>query len=821
MQALPQDLKYGLRMLLRRPLLTIGISLSLALGIGANSAVFSLVDAVLFRPLNAGDTSRLVSLYTSDYSGPQYGASSYADYVDFHDRTNVFESLATFTEISTGFKSDHQSDVAYGLLVSENYFDLLRVNAARGRTFQTDDQQTSQPVVVVSHRLWQQRFGGDSALVGKTVFLNNNSFTVIGITPESFTGTDLGRSPELFVPMQNYPQLGFEPGFATSRATRQFSIIGRLKPDASEAQAQTSLNMLADQLAGAYPETWKDRNQQTRRVSLVAEHYARVPPEVRSVMLGFAGLFTVLVGLVLLIACSNISNMLLARATARQKEMAVRTALGASRSRLIRQLLTESLQLSLIGSIIGVLLAPVCIKLLMAAFLPPSATALPIDIGINPRVIVITLAVGLITGLVFGLVPALHASRSDLLLAMKDDSPVLHTGSRRFGIRNLLVMTQISASLLLLIVAGLFVRSLQKAQQIDLGYNPNVLKVRPDVESLDSRDTAARIRFYNEILERVRSLPGVEAASFADFVPSGGGRRQTTIGVENYTQRADEDMDVLNGVVASDYFKTMGMTLIAGREFTDQDKDGAARTVIVNEALARRYLSGQNALGKYLTIGGDTATTRFEIVGVVKDANAYIFQKDAEPFFYRPMMQERNPAMTLHVRSQGEPMALLPSLRNAVDALGQNVVLRDAQPLSEVLNESLLMLRVVSTLTALFGVLALSLALVGVFSVVNYSTSRRTREIGIRLALGARRADIMSMIMKEGLFIVGAGVVVGLLLAFASGRLISSLMFAGAGSDVLVYAVVALLQIGIAMLACFVPAYKATRVELTDALRHE
>ncbi|HEX5835798.1 MAG TPA: FtsX-like permease family protein, partial [Pyrinomonadaceae bacterium] len=343
----------------------------------------------------------------------------------------------------------------------------------------------------------------------------------------------------------------------------------------------------------------------------------------------------------------------------------------------------------------------------------------------------------------------------------------------------------------------------------------------PDVESLDSRDTAARIRFYNEILERVRSLPGVEAASFADFVPSGGGRRQTTIGVENYTQRADEDMDVLNGVVASDYFKTMGMTLIAGREFTDQDKDGAARTVIVNEALARRYLSGQNALGKYLTIGGDTATTRFEIVGVVKDANAYIFQKDAEPFFYRPMMQERNPAMTLHVRSQGEPMALLPSLRNAVDALGQNVVLRDAQPLSEVLNESLLMLRVVSTLTALFGVLALSLALVGVFSVVNYSTSRRTREIGIRLALGARRADIMSMIMKEGLFIVGAGVVVGLLLAFASGRLISSLMFAGAGSDVLVYAVVALLQIGIAMLACFVPAYKATRVELTDALRHE
>lgn len=821
MQALPQDLKYGLRMLLRKPLLTVGISLSLALGIGANSAVFSLVDAVLFRPLNIGDSSRLVSLYTSDYSGSQYGASSYADYVDFRDRTNVVENVAAFTEISAALKSETQTEPANALLVSENYFNLLGVRAARGRTFRPDDTQASQPVIVVSHCFWQQRFAGDPGLVGKSVVLNNNNFTIIGITPESFTGTDFGRSPEIFVSMQHYTQAGLEPGFTTSRGTRQFSIIGRLMPSVSETQAQSSLDILARQLAEAYPENWKERNQQTRRISVVAEHYARVPPEVRSVLIGFAGLFTALVGLVLLIACSNISNMLLARATARQKEMAVRTALGASRGRLIRQLLTESLQLSLIGSVLGMLLAPVCIKLLITTFLPASATGLPIDLGVNPRVILITLAVGLITGLIFGLVPALHASRSDLLLAMKDDSPVMHTGSRRFGIRNLLVMGQISASLLLLIVAGLFVRSLQKAQQVDLGYNLNVLTLRPEVEFLNPRDTAPQLAFYTQVLERVRSLPGVESASFADFIPSGGGLRSTTIGVENYTPRADEDMDLMNGVVATDYFKTMGMTLVAGREFTDQDKEGTPRAVIVNETLARRYWPGHEAVGKRISIAGENGRIVFEVVGVVKDATAYIFQKDSEPFFYRPLLQRPSPGMALHVRTRGEPMALLPALRNEVNAMGQNVVLRDAQPLSEFLNESLLTLRFVSTLTGIFGFLALALALVGVFSVVNYSTARRTREIGIRMAIGARRVDILKMILKEGMFIVVVGVVVGLIVAVASGRLISSLMFADAGNDIPVYIGLALLQIVIALAACLLPAYKATKVDPTEALRQE
>ncbi|HEU4871714.1 MAG TPA: ABC transporter permease, partial [Pyrinomonadaceae bacterium] len=350
------DLKFGLRMLLRKPLLTIGISLSLALGIGANSAVFSLVDAVLFKPLNVGNPSRLVSVYTSDYSGAQYSASSYADFNDFRNKSDVFENLAAFTEMSTTLRSGNRSERAYGLLVSSNYFDLLGVKAALGRTFLTEEDQTS-GMLVVSHKFWQREFAGDPALVGKTVTLNNNSFTIIGITPEGFTGIDLGRSPEIFVPMQMSAQLGFEPGFTTSRAVRQFSIIGRLNPNVSESQAEASLDMMARQLAAAYPDTWKERNQQPRRISLIAEHYARVPPEARQILTGLAGLFTVLVILVLLIACSNISNMLLARAAARQREMAVRRALGASRRRLIKQLLTESLQLSLIGSILGILLA--------------------------------------------------------------------------------------------------------------------------------------------------------------------------------------------------------------------------------------------------------------------------------------------------------------------------------------------------------------------------------------------------------------------------------------------------------------------------------
>lgn len=815
---LTHDLKFGLRMLLRKPLLTIGISLSLALGIGANSAVFSLVDAVLFKPLNVGNASRLVSVYTSDYSGAQYGGSSYADITDFRDKTNVFESLAAFVEISTPMRSENQSERAHGLLVSPNYFDLLGVKAAQGRTFLAEEDQTS-GTLVVSHSLWQREFGGDPALVGKTVLLNNNNFTVIGITPEGFTGIDLGRSPEIFVPMQMSAQLGFEPGFTTSRGIRQFSIIGRLNPNVSETQADASLDILAQQLAAAYPDTWKERNQQPRRISVVAEQYARVPPEARQILTGLAGLFTVLVVLVLLIACSNISNMLLARAAARQREMAVRRALGASRRRLIKQLLTESLQLSLIGSVLGILLAPVCIKLLIAWFLPASATSLPINIDINQRVILLTLAIGLFTGLIFGLVPALHASRTDLLLAMKDESPGLRTGQRRFGIRNLFVMSQISASLLLLIVAGLFIRSLQKAHQVDLGYDvEHVLTVRPEAGVLDGRDTAPQLIFYQQVLERVRSLPGVEAASLADFIPSGSGRRSTTISVENYTPHPQEKMDALNGVVAADYFKTMGMTLLAGREFTDHDNEGATRTVIINDALARRYWPGQDALGKHISVAGGR---QLEVVGVVKNVTAYIFQEASEPFFYLPLLQNPSPGMTLHVRSKGDPMAMMPALRNEIDAMGQNAMLQNPSTLSDHLSESLIMLRIVSTVTGLFGLLALALALVGVFSVVNYSASRRTREIGIRLALGAQRVDILGMILKEALFIVLAGVAAGLFMAVASGRLLASLMFANSGIDTSVYIVVALMLIVIAMLACFIPAYKATKVDPSDALRHE
>jgi predicted permease len=802
-------------MLLRKPLLTIGISLSLALGIGANSAVFSLVDAVLFKPLNVGNPSRLVSIYTSDYSGAQYGGSSYADVTDFRDKTNVFESLAAFVEISTTLRSENQFERVHGLLLSPNYFDLLGVKATQGRTFLADEDRT----LVVSHSFWQKAFAGDPALVGKTVLLNNNSFTVIGVAPEGFTGIDLGRSPEIFVPMQMSTQLGFEPGFTTSRAIRQFSIIGRLNPNVSKTQVDASLNILAQQLAAAYPDTWKERNQQARRISVVAEYYARVPPEARQILTGLAGLFTVLVALVLLIACSNISNMLLARATARQKEMAVRRALGASRRRLIKQLLTESLQLSLIGSVLGILLAPVSIKLLIAWFLPASATSLPINIDINQRVILVTLAIGLVTGLIFGLVPALHASRADLLLAMKDESPGLRTGRRRFGIRNLFVMSQISASLLLLIVAGLFIRSLQKAQQVDLGYDvEHVLTVRPEAGVLDGRDTAPQLVFYQQVLERVRSLPGVEASSLADFIPSGGGRRFTTITVENYTPRPQEKMDVLNGTIATDYFKTMGMSLLSGREFSDRDTEGAPRTVIINEALARRYWPGQDALGKHISVVGGRPS---EVVGVVKNSTAYIFQQASEPFFYLPLLQNPSPGMTLHVRGKGDPMAMLPAVRNEIDAMGQNIMLQDPITLSDQLSESLIMLRIVSTLTGLFGLLALALALVGVFSVVNYSASRRTREIGIRLALGAQRVDILRMILKEALFLVLAGVAAGLFMAVASGRLLASLMFANSGIDTSVYIIVALMLIAIAMLACFLPAYKATKVDPSDALRHE
>ena len=822
MGSFTQDLKFGFRQLRKRPLLTIAISVSLALGIGANSAVFSIVDAILFRPMRVPNAERLVSLYTSDYSGPQYGGSSYADFVDFSNKTDLFESLTIFNDISTGLRYENHGDRASGLLVKGNYFDLLGLKAAQGRLFQLeDDQPGANPTVVISYNLWQRVFGGDPSIIGKTVFLRSNAFTVIGITPETFTGTDLSNAPEIFVPFQTYPLLGYEQTLTTSRAMRQFSIIGRLKPGVDARSAQASLEMLSRQLSQAHPVEWKDRNKQARRISVVSENYARVRPEVRSNLTVLAGLFTVVVALVLLIACSNVSNMLLARATARQKEMAVRTALGASRKRLIRQLLTESIQLSLFGSILGIVIAPICVSLIVASFLPASNTPIPLEIGINQRVILLTLAVGLITGLIFGLVPAVHASRSDLLLAMKDESMPAQTGRRKISFRNILVITQIAVSLLLLIVAGLFIRSLQKAQQVELGYNiNNVLTARPDAEFFDSGDTAKQLAFYQQVLERVRALPGVEAASFADMVPSGSGRRRTTITVRNYTPKAGESMDVLWGVVAPDYFKTMGMTLISGREFTDQDKEGAPRVTIINETMARQYWPGESALGKKIMFVGDREGP-LEIVGVVKDAVSYIYQAAPAPFFYIAMLQNPFPAMALHVRTKGDAIAMLPAIRSEVDAAGEKVTLRSVKTLVDFMDESLLMLRIASILTGLFGALALILALVGIFSVINYSTSRRTREIGIRLALGAQRLDILKMIMKEGLFIVGVGVVIGLLIAIGGAQLIASQLFGNTGTDFSVYIALSLLLIAVAMLACFIPAYRATQVNPTDALRYE
>jgi predicted permease len=819
---LSQDIKFGFRQLLKRPLLTVAITISLALGIGANSAVFSIVDAILFRPMNVPNTDRLVSLYTSDYNGPHYGTSSYADFVDFRSKADLFEGATAFTDISTTMRIDQQADRVYGIMADGNYFDLFGLKAIKGRTFgPADDQAGAPPAVVLSYAFWQRRFGGDASIVGKTVSLGSNNFTIIGITPESFTGIDLGHGPDIFVPVQMYSLLGFEQTLTSNRSTRQFSIMGRLKPGVDAGSVQRSMEILAGHLAEAYPNDWKDRDDKPREVSAIAEKYARVRPEVRGMLTALAGLFTVLVVLVLLIACSNVSNMLLARATARQREMTVRAALGATRKRLIRQLLTESLELSLFGGILGVVIAPICIKLLTATFIPPTATAVPISFGINERVIILTLAIGLITGLIFGLMPAIHASRTDLLLAMKDEMPVLSGGRRRFGIRNLLVMVQIAVSLVLLIVAGLFIRSLQKAQQVDLGYDVNnVLTTTPDAEFLDSKDTARQLAFYDKVLERVRTLPGVESASFADMVPSGSGLRRSTIRIDEYTPKANESMDVLFGTIAPDYFKTMGMKVIAGREFTDQDRAGASRVAIINETMAHQYWPGQNAIGKKVTQLGSKNGAN-EVVGVVRDAVAYIYQTSPSSFVYLPMEQNPSPGMTLHVRTKGDPVAILPAVRNEVDQLGQGVTLRNVRTLSELIDQSLLMLRLASVLTGIFGGLALILALVGVFSVINYSTTRRTKEIGIRVALGAQRMDILKLIMKEGLMIVGVGVVLGLLLAFASGQLIGSLMFGSGGTDFSVYIGFPVLLIVISMVACLIPAYMATRIAPTLALRKE
>ncbi|HEY7182713.1 MAG TPA: ABC transporter permease, partial [Blastocatellia bacterium] len=813
MQTIWQDLRYCGRMLWKQPGFTLIVALTLSLGIGANGVIFSLVNALLLRPLPAPKPEELAAVYTSDYSGGGLGPTSYPDYIDFRDRNRVFAGVVAYESPQPlSLNIDGANERMFGEIVSGNYFSALGLNPSLGRGFLPEEDRTpgERAVAVVSHKLWRSRFGGDPAIVGRSVKINGHPFTIVGVAPEKYVGLLRGFAVDWWIPAMMMGQAVPGSNDLTNRWSHTFLVMGRLKPGVTLQQAQADFNSIAAQLYKEWPRHWENIRRQSRSVSVAPETEARLLPDMRTPIVIFMALLMTVAGLVLLIACANIANLLLARATARRREIAIRLALGAGRWRLIRQLLTESVLLALIGGAVGLLLAAWGAELLMA-IKPPLPFPVELDLQGDWRVFGFMFGLSLLTGIVFGLTPALAASRPDVIASLKDETGAATAGGRTWRLRGALVVTQVALSLLLLICAGLFLRSLRNASSIDPGFDAdNLLALSMDLRLQGYDETRGR-NFTDQLLERVRALPGVVSASLTDQLPlvlEGPNRRGMT--VEGYTAQPGERREIDSSFVAPGYFETLRIPLLQGRAFQQQDNANAPGVALINEAFARRYWPGQSPLGKRIQMGVSLSGVNDEpyitVIGVVKDGKYASLGEEATPFIYLNLAQNVGLSPTLVARTQGDPLASLAAVRGEVAALDKNLPLYDVKTMRQHLGLALLPARLAGSVLGVFGLVAMALAAAGIYGVMAYSVSQRTREIGIRMALGANARDVLRLVARQGMTLVAIGMVIGLAAALALTQLLNSLLFGVSATDPLTFAVIALLLMFVALLACWIPA---------------
>jgi predicted permease len=812
MGTLRQDLKYAVRMLTKHPGFTLVAVLSLALGIGANTTVFTWISAILLDPLPAvSDTDRLVipAFRSRDQSERSL---SYPDYVDYRDRNSMFSGLAVhdMEGLSLGF--DDRAERIWGEVVSGNYFDVLGVRPWPGRGFLPEEDATpgTHPIVVLSHGLWQTRFGGDPGTVGRIIDLNTHPFTVIGIAPEGFQGTEVGLALEAWVPMMMHEVIESGGDRLKERGNRWLDAIARLKPGVTLAQAEAEMQTLAEHLNQEHPDINEGMSVSLYPMWRSPEGASRILGPVLFILMA-------VVGVVLLIACANVANLLLVRAAGRQREIAIRLSLGAGRWRLIRQLLTESILLALMGGLLAVVMAlwtSDAIKL----FVPRTPFPVKLDFGINGSVLAFTLLVSLLTGIVFGLVPALQASRPDLVRSLKQESTNTTGGRRKGRLRNILVVSQVSLSLVLLITAGLFLRSIQQARSMDPGFNPgNVLLASIDLFPNGYEPEAGR-ELFDRIHERIGALPGVESVSFARRTPLGlGGNSSTSMTVVGYAPAEGETPFAYYNMIGPDYFRTMEIPLVRGREFTPQDRYGTGGVLMVNETLAGRYWPEEDPIGRRLSFGGEA----YEIIGVARDIKYHELNDAGVPYLYFPVLQFFRPDMTIHVRTSGDPESFAGVVRHTINGLDPDLPMFGVMSLEAAIAPASIQQRIAGSLLGVFGLLALVLAAVGLYGVLSYAAGQRTHEIGIRMALGAQRRDALGLILGQGMLLASIGLACGLAVSFAVTRLVSSLLYGVSATDPLIFLGVGTLLGLVALLACYVPARRAARVDPLVALRYE
>ncbi len=816
METLIKDLRYGIRSLLKRPGFAAIAVITLALGIGANTAIFSLVNMVLLRSLPVDHAEQVVAV-SLRAKGDSFNAFSYPNYIDFRDRNEVLSGLLAYRFVPLSLSRGDNNERIWGYEVSGNYFDVLGVHAIKGRTFLPEEDRTrlSHPVAVVSYGCWQRRFGADPNLVGKDVLLNNHQFRIIGVAPEGFKGTEIVYTPEIWIPAAMLEWA--EPGakYLDDRSAGNFFAVGRLKPGISTSQGEASLNLLALQLAKEYPDTNEGQSVRLGPPGFIL-------PDLRGAVVSFTWVLMAAVGLVLLVTCTNLAGLLLARATDRRKEIAIRLAMGANRLRLIRQLLTESILLSVVGGAVGLWLALWMINVLLA-FKPPVDFPLAIDVSVDWRVLVFSFLVSVLTGAIFGLVPALQATRPSLVTALKDTAA--QGGGRRSRMRSGLVVAQIALSLVLLICAGLVVRTLQQLQTMNPGFDPhNALTLSFDL-GLQGYDKARGEQFYQQIVERVQSLPGVRTVAVTSYVPLSLNYNSGNIFVEGQpTERGANAPSAMVAAVGPKYFETMATPLAQGREFTDQDKRKSESVAIVNETFVRRLLpdakSSASALGRRFSFGNSSGPF-LRIVGVAKDGKYFNISEEPRTFVWTPLAQGYFSTGILMVRTVGDPQSMIPAVRNEVHSLDPNLPIFDVKTLTEHMGLALFPARVAAAVLGVFGIVALMLAAIGIYGVTSYSVAQRTREIGIRMALGAQLGDVLKLILTHGVKLTVLGVSFGLIGAYLATRAITSVLYGVSATDPLTFIFVSLLLTTVALVACYWPARRATKVDPLVALRYE
>ncbi len=809
MSTLVHDLRFAIRLLLRKPMFTALAVATLALGIGLNTAVFSAVDALLLRPLpGVTRANDLAQLYRS-WPGMEYGSNSIPHWRDLRERSkDVFSDAAVWSFTRLSVSSGGRSDRVMGQMVSANFFSVLGVGAERGRVFipSEDVGELAHPVAVLSHAAWQGRFGGVEDIVGKSVIVNGNSYTIIGVTPADFRGPIPVVTPEMFVPLMQLQQI--QPGSEamTERGENSMNILARLAPGVTMERAAARMRTLAAELKTDFPADYDKSG-----ITLVPQAEAGIHPMFRSAQLGLTGVVMAVVVMLLLIACVNVANLFLARAQDRWREMAVRLSIGARRGVLIRQLLTESMVFALVAGACGLLVATWAISLANRIRLPMDIDFSP-GLRLSPTVLLFSLGVSIVTGVLFGLVPALQATHPALVPSLKGDAPA---GGSRSRLSRGLVVAQMALSLVLLTCAGLFLRNLAAATEVDKGFRSEGVLIAAVDPGLQGYSRARSEDFYQRLTERLRALPGVIAVGLAAEVPLGLNSSDRGFEVPGYTAAKDENMSIRYTVATPGYFEALQIPLIAGRAFTARDDSAAAGVVIVNQRFVERFWPDGNAVGRTVRSGGEDRT----VIGVVPTGKYSRLGEDPTAFAYFPQAQMWRSEMVMHVRSSGDPAALIPQVRAEVASLDQDMPVSDMQTMTSHLGLALLPARLAGTVLGIFGVLGLVLAAVGMYGVMSYAVSQRTREIGIRMAIGAARGEVVGMVMRQGLALVAIGGAVGLAAAFGAARLLRSVLYGSGAMDPLTFAAVPLLLAGVAALAIWVPARRAASIDPVLAIR--